>query len=136
MLIRELFEKDPTRPIHPIASVRQHDPTIVYEELNEYVVTDHIRSDLIEILDRFIESRSGRVEDVCCWITGFFGSGKSLFLKLLGYVLGNLSLDTKDEGKIEAGAFFLNKHGLKNMDPCYSRNSRQPLFSSTSWTLT
>jgi hypothetical protein len=117
MLIRELFERDPTRTIHPIASVRQHDPAIVYEELNEYVVTEHIRSDLTEILDRFIESRTGRAEDVCCWITGFFGSGKSIFLKLLGYVLGNLSLDSKNEGKIDAGAFFLNKHGLEKYAP-------------------
>lgn len=127
-LIRELFERDPTRRIHPVASVKQHDSSVVYEELNEYVVTDHIRRDLTDILDRFIESRRGPVEDVCCWITGFFGSGKSLFLKLLGYVLGNLPVDT-EEGKIEAGRFFLNEHGLEARAPMLFKELKTlPLF--------
>jgi len=129
VLIGDLFERDPTRKIRPVASVREHNPEIVYEELDEYVVTEYIQQDLRDILDLFIESRRGAVENVCCWITGFFGSGKSIFLKLLGYILGNLELALKSGEKIEAGNFFLNKHGLKaHATILYKELKTIPLF--------
>lgn len=128
VLIRDLFERDPTRPIYPVSSVTQHDPDIVFQELNEYVVTDFIRRDLTDIFDLFLESRRGPVQDVCCWITGFFGSGKSLFLKLLGYVLGNIELRLKDESRINSGETFLSKHAFKPYDVLYKELKTLPLF--------
>lgn len=129
VLIRDLFERDPTRLIRAVASVREHDPDVVYEELDEYVVTEYIRRDLTDILDLFLESRRGAIENVCCWITGFFGSGKSIFLKLLGYILGNLELSLKSGEKIEAGKFFLDKHGLKAQGAIlYKELKTLPLF--------
>jgi hypothetical protein len=112
MLIGELFDRDPRRAIEPIVKVTQHDPAVVYQELDEYVVTDEIHRYLGDLLDRLVESRSGVPPSVCAWISGFFGSGKSHFLKVAGYVLADRPI--RPDGGPEQGAarFFCQKHSL------------------------
>jgi hypothetical protein len=67
---------------------------IVWQELSEYVVTrelnDRMRRFLAAytaVLDRAGDPNSTGKMGV--WISGFFGSGKSHFLKVLGYLLQN-----------------------------------------------
>jgi hypothetical protein len=112
MLIGDLFDRNPKRPIDPIVKVTQHDPAVVYQELDEYVVTDEIRRDLNDFLDRFVESRLGVPPSVCAWISGFFGSGKSHFLKVLGYVLANRPIRLENGSEQGAARFFCRKHSL------------------------
>jgi hypothetical protein len=111
-IIADLFDKRPRPYSGKVASVQELDPETVYEELDEYVVTDLIRRDLEDIIDRFIESRRGSTENVCGWISGFFGSGKSIFLKVLGCVLANRKLELKSGDVIESASFFLNKNSF------------------------
>ena len=112
MQIKELFERDPTRNIEPIVKVTLHDPQIIRTEIEEYVVTDQIREYFQELTDKFIESRRGPQSRVSTWISGFFGSGKSHFLKLLGYVLENKTIELDDGAQIGAAEYFFNKHSL------------------------
>lgn len=112
MLIGELFERDPKRYIEPVVKVDEHDPTIVRTELEEYVVTEDIRDDFSNIVDRFIESRRTVPESVCGWISGFFGSGKSHFLKMLGYVLSNRPIRLESGAEVGAAVYFCSKHGI------------------------
>lgn len=109
--IKDLFEKDPKRPIERVVSVEQHDPDVVKTEIEEYVVTDEIRSHFSNIVDRFVETSITAPESVCGWISGFFGSGKSHFLKVLGYVLSNkpLTVGTQTMG---ASSFFCDKYNI------------------------
>ncbi len=116
-IIADLFDKRPKPYSGKVASVQMLDPEIVYEELDEYVVTEQIRRDLVDIIDRFIESRGRPTENVCGWISGFFGSGKSIFLKVLGCVLANRELILKNGDVIESASFFLNKNSFS---PAYS----------------
>lgn len=108
MSIKDIFFKELDRPINGVVKADQADDATVYQELDEYVVTNelekHFRS--------FFESYSTDLSDpsianrVGVWISGFFGSGKSHFLKTLSYLLANIEThDAKGNGK-RAVAFF------------------------------
>ena len=112
LLVKDILEKDPRRRIEPVIKVDEQDPRIVGSELEEYVVTKEIRDYLEDIIDRFIESRSRVPESVCGWISGFFGSGKSHFLKVLGYVLSNRPIKLEDGREVGAATYFCLKHSL------------------------
>jgi hypothetical protein len=55
--------------------------------MDEYVPTEVVKRYFREIVDVLVETRQRPTERVCIWISGFFGSGKSHFLKVLGYLL-------------------------------------------------
>lgn len=112
MKISELFERSPKRRIEPIVKVTLHDPTVVKVELEEYVATEEIKKHFSDLIDNFVESRYGPPPSVCAWISGFFGSGKSHFLKLLGYVLEDRKVKLEDGTEIGAADYFCSKHSL------------------------
>ena len=64
------------------------DEDIVALELDEYVATDHIL-DSLEVLDAYQETILKPSEVTNVWVSGFFGSGKSSYAKVLGYLLAN-----------------------------------------------
>jgi len=113
MKMIEIFEKKPTRRISRVVMVDQHEEEVVRTEVEEYVVTDQIRGLLQDFIDQFLETRMGRVSDVCTWISGFFGSGKSHLAKMLGYILTNREVTFEDGTKIKVADYFHQKHGLK-----------------------
>lgn len=94
--------------------VDESNPTVNGAELEEYVVTDQIRRALTEIIDQFISSRNEIPEDVCGWVSGFFGSGKSHFLKVLGYVLSNKKVKLEGDREVGASGYFCTKHSIPN----------------------
>lgn len=109
----EIFEKKPTRKISRVVMIDQHEEQVIRTEVEEYVVTDQIREHLQDFIDQFLETRTGRASDVCAWISGFFGSGKSHFAKMLGYILTNREIAFEDGTKIRVADYFHQKHGLK-----------------------
>jgi Family of unknown function (DUF6079) len=94
--IASLFAEKIDRRIEEVIKVDQADEKIVREELDEYVVTDSIKSHMAEILERYAETPQKPHEGVGIWVSGFFGSGKSSFAKYLGLALENRKL--QDEG--------------------------------------
>jgi len=113
MKLIEIFEKKPTRKISRVVMVDQHEAEVIRTEVEEYVVTDQIRGLLQDFIDQFLETRMGRVSDVCTWISGFFGSGKSHLAKMLGYILTNREITFEDGSKVKVADYFNQKHGLK-----------------------
>jgi len=113
MKIAELFAKDPCRRIEPIIRAGERDPEVLGHELEEYVVTEEIDRYLRDILGQFIESRPGRRPDgVCAWVSGWFGSGKSHFLKFLGAILADLPLKLPSGGAVGATSYLCRKWNL------------------------
>lgn len=87
MIIKEIFDKDINRDIKGVIKVGQTDEENIYQELNEYVVTKELNKHFKEFFSMYQRSIEGVTDDMGVWISGFFGSGKSHFLKILSYLL-------------------------------------------------
>jgi hypothetical protein len=115
MNIQQLFLKDLARPINGVVKADQADDATVFQELEEYVVTNELERHF----RGFFESYGTDLKDpsianrVGVWISGFFGSGKSHFLKALSYLLANI--ETHDEqGNARRAVEFFDEHKLRD----------------------
>ncbi len=110
MRITTLLQKDIARPINGVVKADQLDASSVWQELDEFVVTreldQHFRTFFSAYCDaidhRHDPNASGKTG---VWVSGFFGSGKSHFLKVLSYLLRN-GRHTHDGQTKQAVAFF------------------------------
>jgi hypothetical protein len=93
--IKGLFANDITRRIEEVIKVDQTAEDIIRDEISEYVVTDAIRSHYTHIYDAYSETPNKPHEGIAIWVSGFFGSGKSSFAKMLGLSIGNRTIDGK-----------------------------------------
>lgn len=94
MIIKNLFEKDIFRSINGVVKAEERDASSVWQELDEFVVTKeldrHLRTFLTSYLDTIDHSNDPAITDrMGVWISGWFGCGKSHFLKVLSYLLDN-----------------------------------------------
>ena len=93
--LKSMFYKPIDRDIKGVIKVGQADNENIKQELEEYVVT----GELNKHIDRFFEAYKagilGQTDKNAVWISGFFGSGKSHFLKILSYLLENRSIEGK-----------------------------------------
>lgn len=87
--IGELFERSINRPIEEVIKVEQADEGVVRTEIEEYVTTDSLRAQFAEVYREIAEGPTSPREGIGVWVSGFFGSGKSSFAKLLGYTVAN-----------------------------------------------
>ncbi len=87
--IRDLLSRDLSQPIEEVIKLDQQDEATVYTEITEYVATERIKRQYMEILTAIADAPGDPTEGVGVWISGFFGSGKSSFAKNLGYLLAN-----------------------------------------------
>src|SRR5262245_35923034 len=87
--IKTLFANDIHRRIEEVIKVDQTDEEIIRDEINEYVVTDAIRTYYTGIFDAYRETPNKPHEGIAVWVSGFFGSGKSSFAKMLGLSIAN-----------------------------------------------
>jgi hypothetical protein len=92
MKLKELYKKPISRNVNPAVSATKFDPETQETEIREYVFTDEIIKGLYRILDAI---KNNKVYDhVGIWIDGYYGSGKSHFLKYLDYCI---KPDTQNE---------------------------------------
>ena len=89
MIIKDLFRKDITRSIQGVVTIGNEDEEQKWQELEEYVCTNEIIKSFRIFFRKYRESLATPTSEMGVWITGFFGSGKSHFLKILGYILEN-----------------------------------------------
>lgn len=102
--IEDLFEKDIRRDIDGVIKVDKHDEKSVFTELDEYVITNESRKHFDKFFERYYAATHTPTDKVGVWISGFFGSGKSHFIKILSYLLENRIVFDKS-----ALSFFENK---------------------------
>ena len=97
--IRDLFASDITREIEEVIKVDQTDAEVIRSEIDEYIVTDAIADHYVEILERYDAARNKPNEGIAIWVSGFFGSGKSSFAKMLGLAIENRDIVHKPAGE-------------------------------------
>lgn len=95
MQIKEMFKDDIERKINGVVQVEQEKEDVIKQEVKEYVVTSELKKHYTQFFNEYSESFSEPTDNVGVWITGFFGSGKSHFLKMLSYLLENKDVDGK-----------------------------------------
>ncbi len=89
MLMKEMFEKEIDRDIQGVIIVGQSEAENVAQELDEYVVTKELQKHFADFFSAYKKGIVGTTPKMGVWISGFFGSGKSHFLKILSYLLAN-----------------------------------------------
>ena len=92
MLIKEMFEKEIERDIQGVIIVGQSEAENAAQELDEYVVTKELQKHFADFFAVYKKGIAGTTPKMGVWISGFFGSGKSHFLKILSYLLANKSV--------------------------------------------
>ena len=89
MLIKEMFHKKIDRDIQGVIIAGQGESSSVSQELDEYVVTRELQRHFRDFFTTYKKGIVGTTPKMGVWISGFFGSGKSHFLKILSYLLKN-----------------------------------------------
>ena len=89
MMIRDMFADDINRKINGVIKVDQAADDVIDQELNEYVITRELKKHFITFFNYYGDAFDQPTADMGVWISGFFGSGKSHFLKMLSYLLEN-----------------------------------------------
>ena len=89
MKIQSMFQKDINRDINGVVKVAQDDEKSLHQELSEYIITKELRRHFRTFFDNYTKAIDQPTDKMGVWISGFFGSGKSHFLKMLSYLLSN-----------------------------------------------
>ena len=89
MKIQSMFQKDIDRDINGVIKVSQDDQQSLKDELSEYIITKELRRHFATFFDNYAKAIDYPTGKIGVWISGFFGSGKSHFLKMLSYLLSN-----------------------------------------------
>ena len=85
MKLKDLYSKPIERAVNPAVSATKFDEETQRIEIQEYVFTDEILNGLFRILDAIKNNKP--YDHVGIWIDGYYGSGKSHFLKYLDYCI-------------------------------------------------
>src|SRR5262245_56791825 len=94
MLIRDIFATTIQKRIEPVVKVVDRQPAVVLGELSNLVVTPQWERRLRGTLDIYSDAADREDEQgIGIWVSGFFGSGKSLLVKVLGTLLEGQDLE-------------------------------------------
>ncbi|MCU4173933.1 BREX system P-loop protein BrxC [Carboxylicivirga sp. N1Y90] len=104
MLIQNLYDKDITRRINPAVVVSEMEDYFIKQEIDEYVFTQGITKNIYKFLNAVANKKEGKTG---VWISGYYGSGKSHFIKYLFYCLNK---------EYRQDAFSNFKESLENLE--------------------
>ncbi|HAA69842.1 MAG TPA: BREX system P-loop protein BrxC [Planctomycetaceae bacterium] len=90
--IKDIFSRDIHRDIREVIKVDQTDEDVIRDEIGEYIVTKTILENFVEVLEAYSVCHNKPSDRMAVWVSGFFGSGKSSFAKLLGLAIANRPL--------------------------------------------
>ena len=95
MQIKDIFSKSIDRPIRSAIAVAQSDEASLEQELSEYVVTRELARHFSDFFESYTSAIDNPTDRFGVWISGFFGCGKSIFLKILSYLLSGKRIGDK-----------------------------------------
>jgi hypothetical protein len=113
--IEDLFAKRLSRPINGVVKADQQDDAVVWQELDEYVITRELDRHLRQFFQAYLAGMDQPTDPniasrMGVWVSGFFGSGKSHFIKILSYLLNNrIAHDPDSDATQKAVEFFDRK---------------------------
>lgn len=88
MKIKEILTIDLSEDIKNVIDLEDISEKEIQTEIESYIVTDGLAREYADFVDTF----TSNILETGVWISGFYGSGKSYFGKLLGYMLSNRTI--------------------------------------------
>ncbi|MDD4150296.1 MAG: hypothetical protein PHE33_09725 [Bacteroidales bacterium] len=85
MKIKEILSIDLSEDIKNVIDLEDISEKEIQSEIESYIVTDGLSKEYVSFADIY----TSNILETGVWISGFYGSGKSYFGKLLGYILSN-----------------------------------------------
>ena len=85
--VRDVIQRDLDEDIQSVIKVAEEDRLTT--DLREYVLTDDLAKQFADVFSATVAAArpaSGNLTKVGIWVSGFFGSGKSHFSKLIGHL--------------------------------------------------
>ena len=83
--ISEILTLDLNEDIKSVIDLEDRSELEIQQEIDSYIVTEGIAQHLYNFISQF----TSNIKETGVWLSGFYGSGKSYFGKMLGYVLSN-----------------------------------------------
>lgn len=123
MKIKEILTIDLSEDIKNVIDLEDISEKEIQVEIESYIVTDGLAREYADFVDTF----TSNILETGVWISGFYGSGKSYFGKLLGYMLSNrIIVGTPARDRITQRFIGINdealvKNALSRLDAIKSR---------------
>jgi hypothetical protein len=91
MKLVQIYEKPIDRIINSAVTVSNRDAKTIEAEIKEYVFTDELIEKLYSFLSNVMDKKSNRTG---IWINGYYGSGKSHFIKYIDFCLSDATKES------------------------------------------
>jgi hypothetical protein len=88
MKVKDILTLNLEEEIKNVIDLENIDEEEIKEEIENYIVTEGLAREF----DKFVSNYVSNIRETGVWISGFYGSGKSYFGKILGYMLNNQSI--------------------------------------------
>lgn len=85
MLIKDILTIDLSEDIKNVIDLEDISEAAIQSEIESYIITDGLAKEYAD----FVSIYSSNIIETGVWLSGFYGSGKSYFGKLLGYLMSN-----------------------------------------------
>lgn len=121
--INQILTLDLQEDIKNVIDLEDRSEAEIQQELEAYIVTEGISRHLYDFTSQF----TSNIKETGVWLSGFYGSGKSYFGKMLGYIIDNQIINgtpARDrfiprlKGVTDAG---LIENAIRNLDAINSR---------------
>ncbi|MBF0203725.1 MAG: BREX system P-loop protein BrxC [Desulfamplus sp.] len=83
--INKILTLDLQEDIKNVIDLEDHSELEIQQEIESYIVTEGIGRHLYNFTNHF----TSNIKETGVWLSGFYGSGKSYFGKMLGYIIDN-----------------------------------------------
>lgn len=85
MLIKEILTIDLSEDIKNVIDLEDLSEVAIQSEIESYILTDGLAKEYVNFATKY----TSNIIETGVWLSGFYGSGKSYFGKLLGYLMSN-----------------------------------------------
>lgn len=119
MTLEKIYKRPITRSINPAVVAQDHKKETIKTEIEEYVFTDETINNLYKFLNAI--KNHTNLSKTGVWINGYYGSGKSHFLKYVHYLIHPQTSEWAFKRLIEA---------VKDRDPFLKPDSKVDVSNS------
>jgi len=83
--VKDILKLDLQEDIKNVIDLEDKSQDEIQSEIESYIITDGLGNHL----SKFVSQYTSNIKETGVWLSGFYGSGKSYFGKMLGYLIDN-----------------------------------------------